>query len=193
VPVVVPEDARQQARARITERGDARLIGHFGNNRHTAGLVTEVMQSVLARDSRRFAVLIGRGGDAIARDLLRNPALAGRVAATGELTPRELAAQLAACDVLLQPYGDGVSGRRTSFMAGLALGVPLVTNVGEQTEPMWLESDAVLVAASRDALAPSIERVLEEASLGARLRERGAALYRERFSIDRLVDTLRTP
>jgi glycosyltransferase involved in cell wall biosynthesis len=192
VPVVVPEAARSEARSRIAGRSDARLIGHIGNNRHTAGLVTDVMRSVLERDPRRFAVLIGRGGEAIARDLLRNPALAGRVAATGEMTPPELAAHLAACDVLLQPYGDGASGRRTSLMAGLALGVPIVTNVGAQTEPIWVESDAVSIARTNDALAPAVERVLDETGLSKRLGERGAALYREKFSIDRVVETLRS-
>jgi glycosyltransferase involved in cell wall biosynthesis len=193
VPVVVPEQGRQQARARIASASDARVVGHFGNNRYTAGVVANVMRRVLERDSRRFVVLVGRGSEAIAAELLRDRALAGRVVATGALSPEEIAAHLAACDVLLQPYGDGVSGRRTSLMAGLALGVPIVTNVGEQTEPVWLQSDAVLLARSEGELTAAVERVFDEPTLSARLRERGAALYRERFSIDRVVETLRSP
>jgi hypothetical protein len=194
VPVVVPDDERQQARSQIAARvGDgARLIGHFGNNRHTADIVGDTLRRVLSADIRAVAVLIGRGGDAIAKDLSGESAFVGRVVATGALSPQAIAAHLAACDVLLQPYGDGVSGRRTSLMAGLALGTPIVTNVGAQTEPMWLGSDAVLVARSNGDLAREIERVLDEPALAARLRERGAALYRERFSIDRAVDTLRS-
>jgi glycosyltransferase involved in cell wall biosynthesis len=193
VPVAVSEDERRKARSRITAQNEGRLIGHFGNNRHTTDLVADVMRRVLSKDARTFAVLIGRGGEVIAQDLLRESSLAGRVFATGALEPREIAAHLAACDVLLQPYGDGVSGRRTSLMAGLALGVPIVTNVGDQTESMWLDSDALLVARTSGELAPAIESVLGDASLAAGLHERGGALYRERFSIDRAVDTLRSP
>lgn len=192
VPVAVSEDQRQAARSRLGSGHGGRIVGHFGNNRHTANLVADAMRRLLLKDPRTIAVLIGRGGEGIANDLLRDSALAGRVVATGPLDPPDLAAHLAACDVLLQPYGDGVSGRRTSLMAGLALGVPIVTNVGAQTEPMWLEVDAVALAPSNDALALTAEAVLTDRALAERLRERGAALYREKFSIDRAVDTLRS-
>jgi len=55
----------------------------------------------------------------------------------GGLTPEDLSSHVAACDVLIQPYLDGVSTRRTSFMAGLAHGRAIVTNHGRATEPLW--------------------------------------------------------
>ncbi|MEA2684651.1 MAG: hypothetical protein QOK05_2979 [Chloroflexota bacterium] len=51
------------------------------------------------------------------------------VVSTGYLEPPEMAAALAACDLLLLPYLDGVTGRRTSFISALQLGLPTLTTL----------------------------------------------------------------
>ena len=49
-------------------------------------------------------------------------------------TPRRWRRALRACDVLLQPYPDGITTRRTSAMAGLRSGVATVSSNGPFTE-----------------------------------------------------------
>ncbi len=46
---------------------------------------------------------------------------------------------------MIQPYPDGISSRRTSAMAGLALGLPIVSTSGHLTETIWAEHAAVVL------------------------------------------------
>src|SRR5262249_59264800 len=87
-----------------------------------------------------------------------HPGLVNRLHATGPLPADAVAGYLAACDLLLQPFPDGVSTRRTSVMAGLALGLPIVTSDGPATEPIWRKEPAVVLAPAASAaelLAPA--------------------------------------
>ena len=76
-------------------------------------------------------LLIGRGANRF-RDSLLESNVDGedRVAAAEDLPSKDVAAHLKACDLVVQPYPDGVSTRRSTAMAGLACGVPTVTNLG---------------------------------------------------------------
>ena len=81
-------------------------------------------------------LLLGAGGEAFATGLLaRHPEWRGRVHATGYLSPDLLDTHLTACDVLMQPYPDGITVRRTSAMAALARGRAVVTTTGHLAEP----------------------------------------------------------
>ncbi len=51
----------------------------------------------------------------------------------GYLPPAEVSSALQAVDVLALPFIDGVSERRTSFMAGLSHGCAIVTTLGSNT------------------------------------------------------------
>ena len=77
-------------------------------------------------------------------------------------------------------------------MAGLALGMPVVTTTGHLTEDEWRWSGAaVLVPVGRaDALASQVQRLLsapdERQALGTRARQ----WYRANFSIEHTLDVL---
>ena len=58
----------------------------------------------------------------------------------------EVSLHLQACDLLLQPYPEGITARRTTAMAGLAHGVPMVSSSGPLTEDFWADSGAVALA-----------------------------------------------
>jgi glycosyltransferase involved in cell wall biosynthesis len=108
-------------------------------------------------------------------------------------TPDEIVAQLAACDVVLQPYADGISSRRTSVMASVALGKPVVSHVGAQTEPIWQAAHAVMLARdeSTHAYVDAVEALLLEPELGRAIGDKARSLYRVQFSIDRTIRVLR--
>jgi glycosyltransferase involved in cell wall biosynthesis len=93
--------------------------------------------------------------------------------------------------VLVQPYPDGVSSRRTSAMAGLALGVPVVTNAGPMTEPVWAEHRAVSIVDRADGWVPAVLQLLGDAGVRARQAEQARALYADRFDLSRTIDALR--
>ena len=101
---------------------------------------------------RRIGLLIGQGGE---RFVAAHLAHTGRLVATGELTAEEVSLHVQACDLMVQPYPDGVSSRRTSVMAALAHGRPVATTRGWLTESLWVDGGVVLApvdapAAGRD-------------------------------------------
>ena len=176
----------------------APLIGHFGTfGRPITNLLEPAVLELLRTDPRARILLIGRGSERYQSQIVAtHPELAGRATGTGELPPAEVAAHLRACDLLLQPYPDGVSSRRTSVMAGLANRVPVVTNLGTLSESLWAASSGVAVVRGPDpaALAASATEVLTLSSesrlaLGAR----GAELYFSEFTLERTIARLRQP
>ena len=112
--------------------------------------------------------------------------------ATGPLSEAELPAHVAACDVLIQPYPDGISSRRTTAMAGLALGVPIVTTRGRLTELLWKETGAVRLTEVGDAeaMAAEVMDLVWHAEARTQLGNAGRALYQKMFTLTRTVDTL---
>jgi glycosyltransferase involved in cell wall biosynthesis len=196
VPTNVPMAATDSSvaavrRSVLPEGGAGKIIGHFGSH---GPLVTPLLKRALVEslraDSNRVGLLIGRGSEALARDIDGGPSVRGRVRATGALPDTELAAHLRACDVMLQPFPDGVSGRRTSVMAGLALGVPVATNEGPLTEPLWRQSEAVELARSPEDMPAAVAAVLADPERAARLVLRGRSTYQTHFSLERTIDIL---
>ena len=100
------------------------LIGHFGTFGPMVGeCLGPPLAELLRRSEHRVGLLVGRNGAGFGERFAGDhPDLSGRVTATGDLPAGEVSAHLAACDLLLQPYPDGASCRRTSLMSGLAWG-----------------------------------------------------------------------
>ena len=183
------------ARAAISIDSATQLVGHFGTyGVHVSAELRRVLPEILRADTRRVGVLIGRDSEKFAASLVHaHPFLAARIRAIGYLAPEEAAAQLAACDLLIQPYPDGVSTRRTSVMAGLALGRPIVTTAGALTEGVWRESQAVALvpaenpAAFIDAAEFLLTNTNEREAYGVRAR----AFYAAHFALDQTICRLR--
>jgi glycosyltransferase involved in cell wall biosynthesis len=193
---VVDDPAGVRAtRARFAPAGE-QIIGHFGTyDRPITELLLKSAPALLPPDRARCVMLLlGRGGEAVRDELTRrHPELAGRVHATGALAARCLSLHLSACDVLVQPYVDGVSSRRTSMMVGLSHGLPIVTTSGRLTEPLWAESEAVALAAVEDvdALVEATHRLLADTTSRRRLSVSAKALYQQRFDVTRTITALR--
>jgi glycosyltransferase involved in cell wall biosynthesis len=170
------------------------VVGHFGSyGSLVAPLLHERLVRVLAGASQPDAVLLGRGSEAFAAAFLAgHPEFVGRVRASGVVPPDVVAGTLASCDVLLQPYPDGITVRRTSAMAGLAQGRPIVTTTGHLTEPSWAEQGAVALVPVLDVegFAASAEHLLIDAEERARLGARARTVYHAHFSVGHLVRTL---
>ena len=201
IPATVPrcddDVAVRRCRAELSGGDSAvRVIGHFGTyGAHVRPLLESCFTELAGLDSRlRFACL-GRNSSAFVASLdARVPGLRGRVVASGGVESRQVAARLRACDVVVQPFADGVTTRRTSLMASLVNGCPTVTTVGSLTEPIWVEEDGVAVARVGDA-AGLASRVLELLADDARrlaLGRAGADLYDRRFALRHVVRQLTT-
>jgi glycosyltransferase involved in cell wall biosynthesis len=196
VPSNIVQQAQPDVVAQLRDRyGAPTLIGHFGTyGSLVADELRQVLVSLIESHPARKLLLLGRGGEAFAATLTRDfPAMARRVHAPGSLDPLPLANHLSACDLLVQPYSDGISCRRSSAMAALALGVPVVSSQGQNTEPLWHQSGAVALAPSLgiSTLIDTAQALLADTQKLARLGALGQTLYRQRFDLPFTIATLR--
>jgi glycosyltransferase involved in cell wall biosynthesis len=172
------------------------LIGHLGTyGTLVASLLSDALDELLIEVPGVQVVLMGSGSEGFRKEfVVRHPKHAERVAATGALSSSALAAHVAACDVLVQPYPDGISSRRTSAMAGLHLGVPIVTTMGRLTEPFWETSGAVRLCRVGDwaALAGHVEQLTHEPDERRRMIQKAHDLYDRLFDVRRTVTALRS-
>jgi glycosyltransferase involved in cell wall biosynthesis len=174
--------------------GESGLVGHFGTH---GPLVTSLLDEAIvlaagAHPTARF-LLIGSGSDSFRSALVaRNRSLADRVSATGPLSSAELAAHVAACDVLLQPYPDGVTSRRTTVMAGLFARVPVVTTQGLLTERFWQDEMPVKLASVGDvqAIAQHVLQLLADPVERRRQADAGREVYDRWFDVRHTVAAL---
>lgn len=190
------ENAASIAYIRLRYAGmGQQLIGHFGtNNPLVLGTLKTTLLAVLERNSHAVVLLIGAGSTAFRQEILANKReWDSRIHATGPMNPEQVSAHLAACDVVVQPYRDGVSTRRGSVMAALANGCAIVTTHGLVSEDIWAESGAVKMAPAGDdeTLIESVEQVLTDDGLRGKLRAAAKELYRTRFDISHTTEKLR--
>jgi len=196
VATAAEPEAVATARSQYAPDPAAPLVGHFGTfGRSITDLLEPAIVGLLRTGPLARVLLIGRGSERYRVHIgASHPDLAGRVAGTGELPPVEVAAHLRACDLLLQPYSDGVSSRRTSVMAGLANQVPVVTNLGALSESLWAASTGVVVVPGPDPAALSaaaVEVLTRSPENRLALGARGAALYFSEFTLERTIERLR--
>ena len=112
---------------------------------------------------------------------------------TGTLSDADLSRHIAACDLMLQPYPDGISSRRTSAMAVLRHGRPMVTTRGRLTEPLWEQSGAVALVDIGDpvALARAAGALLDDEPRRGQLSSLGPAIYDAQFDLRHTIAALR--
>src|SRR5207237_6476431 len=98
------------------------LIGHFGTyGREVSRLLMTTLPALLSSGSDKAVLLLGQRSEWF-RDQLtgEHRELNEQVFATGPMASADISRHLAACDVMFQPYPDGINGRHGSAMAALA-------------------------------------------------------------------------
>ncbi len=194
--LAVTGDVDLLARIRSTVRGGHDLlIGHFSTyDAHTRRLLPTLVPHLMREVASSRLLLLGRGSDLAAEDLRRQlPELQDRILGAGALAADELSAHLQACDLMVQPYVDGASTRRTTLMAALAHGVPVVTTVGRLSEPFWSSSPAVSTVAAGDAEGLIHAAVVLAGDSLRRQQQADAArkTYAARFDVAHVIQALR--
>jgi hypothetical protein len=198
IPSAIPRCVRApdiaQRRRQILGSSANQLVGHFGTfGPALAPILAVTLPGLLSRGACA-AICVGADSDAFVRSLCDGmPALQGRVHGTGRVSAADAALVLSACDLLVQPYPDGVTTRRTSVMAGLINARAVVTTTGHLTEGVWADTGAVALAPARDtqALVATALTLLSGHDARAELAARGENVYRERFALDHTVRALR--
>jgi glycosyltransferase involved in cell wall biosynthesis len=182
------------ARSRLSKDSESAIVGHFGTySPQSQELLMEVFGALLQSDEKTACLFAGRGSAPFHDYFVsRHPGVAHRVHAIETDCAQTLSANLAACDVMVQAYPDGVTTRRASLMASLALGKAIVTNCGNLTEPLWKESAAVALVPgwSPQTITVQVRELLLHEAERANLGARAAALYGDRFALRQTLKTL---
>jgi glycosyltransferase involved in cell wall biosynthesis len=169
------------------------IIGHFGTyGEAITAMLTPALRLALRETEGAAALLLGQGGPRFADELARgDDDLRARIAAPGYLPADEVSLHLQACDVVIQPYPDGASSRRTTLLAALANGVPTVTTTGFLTEDAWSIGPVPLQpAGDAEGLAHAALALLNDAARRAETGTAGRCFYERNFSIHRAVEVL---
>ena len=169
------------------------VVGHFGlYSPLTARPMKQVVPQLLARLQGVVVLLMGEGSVTLREQILEAaPQLAPRVHATGLLAPPDLSRHLQTCDVLIQPYPEGITSRRTSTMAPLAHGKAIVTTAGPATEQVWRDREAVsLMSPDAATYVDEVERLIADPCARARMGARARTLYEDVFDLRHTVNAL---
>jgi glycosyltransferase involved in cell wall biosynthesis len=182
---------REQVRRRLGADADTLVLACLGL-RHPGRLPGHVLAAArAARATGSSAVLVLNLGPGERSEEM--PASRVRLCSTGFLDAHELAAHIAAADVFLAPYMDGVSTRRGSMMAALQHAVPVVGTCGHLTDEVLRDAPCLTLVPvdgtggySRAVAALAIDP-RRRAELGAA----GRRMYERHFDWPVLVDRLR--
>ncbi|CAN5683104.1 hypothetical protein BH18ACI5_BH18ACI5_24560 [soil metagenome] len=198
IPSTIPVAQLNGATARLKQQTlsgpDGIIVGHFSTYpSDVCQALREMLPGLLASLPQLQVQLLGRGGEEAARELRSAGLDTTRIKASGDLSPSNLSSHLQICDLMIQPYSDGASTRRTTLMAALAHGLPVVTNVGRLSEDFWKTSDAISVTPAGDlnALGRAVSDLVRDPARRSRLSTAARATYEARFSLPHTVDTLR--
>jgi hypothetical protein len=193
IPVVQDAPATGGWRQRCV-RENGLLVGHFANySAYSVDRLSKAIPALLEKQSCASVLLLGAHSGKLRERLLdTSQHLAGRIQASGVLSARDLSAALRSCDVMVQPYPDGVSTRRSSTSALLAHGCAIITTRGIATERLWHDSGAVITvpADSHDRLQQALSQMLSDHEMRRRHQRAARALYYDCFALHHTIAAL---
>lgn len=180
---------RAAGRAEIGAGDDTIVISVLGM-RHPGRLDEHVIRGALEAGllAPQVIVLNLGTGERTTTELAPNVELRS----TGFVPEPDLARRIAASDLFLAPYADGVSTRRTTVMAALQHGVAVVGTEGHLTDAILRGSDAVALAPVGDLgrFAGLVGGLAGDPARRTELARRGRELYETEFDWPVLVDRL---
>lgn len=161
-------------------------VATLGNE--SGGRAPEIVERTLRAlvDDGRRTVLLALGADGAAPDAVPPEV---EVRRPGFLPASELASFVAAADVFLAPFIDGVSARRTSVTAALQHGVPVVGTLGSLTDSWLRETDAIRLVdvCQPNEFASVVVNLSRDTAARSTLGRAGRSLYEAQFEWERIA------
>jgi len=197
IPLAMTSGAdRSRLRKQLLSDSNGLLVAGFGarHDRDMAGVLHALGR--LKKEGPVKLVWIGSGSagereqagieDAVRVDGLEE----GDVYWTGQLPHCEVSRLLSVCDVMMLPFVDGVSTRRTSAVTALQHGLPLLTTRGTRQEPWFVHGENVYLvpAGDRHGLVDGLMELARRPDLRERLGEGARTLYNAHFAWDVIAE-----
>ncbi len=195
VPVAPPADFDRSAwRAKLGVNPESLVLAYFGFLNESKGgedLIAVLDALVRQNVDARLLMIGGDVGDSDptnaeyarrVRQMIAERGLAERIITTGFVPLAEVSAHLLAADVAVMPYRDGVSFRRTTLLAVLAHGLPVVSTEPLFPLPQISAGENILLAPAGNvpALTDAVLRLAKSSALRVRLSA-GAKSLAEQF------------
>jgi hypothetical protein len=186
----VPAINRRRGNDETTARRGKRTVVVFcvtggASGRREVADVTWTVGRAAETVGRLHLVVVGRGASE-AEEALRESVDGAKVdlSVLGLLPAADISRALAEAEVMLFVRGP-FSSQRTSGIAGIACGLPVVGYAGPQTGAPLTEAGVILVPqGDREALATALAEVLSDDNLWWRLHQRSTDAYDRYFSWD---------
>ena len=129
----VPPARVRALREQLGVKRHTPVVAHFGVMRRGKGIETllEAFAAVRRRRPTARLLLIGYSDEGFVNEVvlpaIERLGIGDGVSLTGSVTEEELSAYFALASICVQPFQDGVSTRRGSFLAAMEHGMPVIT------------------------------------------------------------------
>jgi glycosyltransferase involved in cell wall biosynthesis len=175
-----------------TERSGHKVVGIFSSFGDEINALLKPILPAILENPAVHVRLIGPGASLVTAVGERFPEYRHRLGTTGRVPAADAGPHLTACDLLLQLYPDGAAAARGTLVAALASGVPIVTNFGQLTEPLFRVHNAVAFCDGTPAATRRvIDDLLADEVAARELGMAGRRLYERHFDISVTVRQLR--
>ncbi|WP_022834426.1 glycosyltransferase family 4 protein [Salisaeta longa] len=183
---------RATMRDRLMIAPQATVLGVFGSAHPSRllGMVNAAAARLARQELQPVVLYIGAAGAAVQDALTADV----RLIDAGALPGDDVSRHLAAVDVYLAPFADGVSTRRGSFLVGLQHGLPTVSTVGRDTDAMLRTANGtafdLVPDTDAEAFAKAVERLVRSVALQEKRRSAASAFYSSHFTWPRIAARL---
>lgn len=189
-PVPVSADHKQKWRAERGLEPNTKVLAWFGSVSASKQLdwVLDAWEAANRANIHTSFCVIGGTPSLPIPGQLRS-----RYRALGHMPSEEVSLALSAADLMALPFVDGVSERRTTLMAALAHGLPVVATTGSSTGST-LQAANFLALSPANAETPFVQNVvnlLYDDEERAALAAAGSQAYDERYSWPVTIGNLR--
>jgi glycosyltransferase involved in cell wall biosynthesis len=178
----IPVDAIHAARNAVPTVGVFSITGGDAGAHETQIILSAVCHAAQKLGPLRLSVF---GRHAELRETTLREGLGDspvELSVEGTVSPEQVVQKLSACDVLLFVRG-AISSRRSSAIAGIACGLPVIAFSGSETAPPVTDAGVILVSPDQPAqLNDALVQVLSDPNLRAELSSRSRAAYQRHFA-----------
>jgi len=178
----IPEIIDPAGLKEILTVGVFSITGGDSGSRETQTIL-EVVRDAIPRIGKIRLLVFGRHAELREQDLRCGlQALPVDLTVEGVLSDQEVVKRFRACDVMLF-VRQAISSRRSSAIAGIACGVPMIAYSGEETAPPITDAGVLLVSpSSTQELKDGLFRLLSDAELRKQLATLNRSVYQDHFA-----------
>jgi len=173
----------------------AEIVLFFMGGLHISKLIDYVLAALdhlVATGREAKLICAGFQTDKIAGYLQPNQRhIISKIVSTGLVSKNTLEQLLGVADIYLCPYKKGISTRRTSALAGLSAGIPVVSTFGQETDQLFMAEnrDCLLLCKDKKEFIKEVERLAKNTNLRKAIGQNGKRFYNNNFGVKKAAKT----